>query len=274
MESLKVLIAEDSRENIETLLYLLEKYKKQLDICDVVSTLDQLAQVLETNTYDVAFLDIQFKKGNVFSVLDKAVLSGMELPEIIFVTAHGSFEYATKAIQFACLDFVNKPIDPQQLDDIVSKLIQKKDSKEEQKKQLEFLLDLLSGDMNKPASLAVVKPKGVIKYLDLEKLLYVNADKTTSVFYTSDEKIFSTRHLGYYIDLLSGNTNFVQISRSCLVNTDHIKNYNPKTRIIKLDNESELTVSHRYNKKFRESLKPQQGNRVEDVINKIKGFFG
>ncbi len=274
MDTLKVLIAEDSRENIETLLYLLEKYKKQLTISDVVSTLDELKEVLDNKTYDVAFLDIQFKKGNVFSVLDKAVLSGKELPEIVFVTAHGSFEYATKAIQFACLDFVNKPIDPQQLKDIVSKLIQKRNSKEEQKKQLEFLLDLLSGDMNKPASLAVVKPKGVIKYLDLDRLHYVVADKTTSVFYTIDEKIFSTRHLGYYIDLLSGNTNFVQISRSCLVNADHIKNYNPKTRIVSLDNDTELTVSHRYNKKFKESLKPRQANKMDDVINKIKGFFG
>jgi len=274
MELLKVLVAEDSRDNIETLLYMLEKYKDNLVVNDVVTTLPELEEVLERNSYDVAFLDIQFRKGNVFSVLDKAVLSGLELPDIVFVTAHGSFEYATKAIQLACLDFVNKPIDPDQLDEIVLKTLEKRRSKDEQKKQLEFLLGLLAGDMNNPGSIAVVKPKGIIKYLELDNLMYLMADKTTSIFYTTEDRIYSTKHLGYYIDLLSGNVNFAQINRSCLLNTDHIAHYNPKTRVIRLDNGTELTVSHRYNKKFKESLRLTPKGGMDEIINKIKGFFG
>lgn len=273
MIKLSTIIAEDSQENIDTLKFMLEKYNPQVEIKAIAKTLDEADCFFREQNYDLAFLDIQFKKGNIFSVLDKLVVEDIDLPEIVFVTAHGSFEYATKAIQFACLDFVNKPIDADQLDQIIKAVLKKRKSKEDQKKQLEFLLDLLSGDMNAPESLAVVKPKGIIKYIQLKDLLFIQADKSTSIFQTIGEKIYSTRHMGYYTDLLTGNSNIVQINRSCLVNMDLIQTYNPKTRIIKLQDGIELSVSHRYNKKFKHMVDRLQKRPIEDALRKIKDLF-
>lgn len=270
--SLRAIIAEDSQQNIDTLMYLL-KDRKELQIKAVVKTLAALQGELEQKLYDIAFLDIQFKKGNVFSVLEKIVESNIELPEIIFITAHGSFEYATKAIQFACLDFINKPIDPDQLNEVIVKYVERKKSAAEQKKQLEFLLNLLEGDMNQPQSMAIVKPKGIIEYLNLDDLIYIQADKTTSIFYTIEGKKFSVKHLGYYLELLSNHDKYVQTSRSCLLNIDYIRDYNPQSRVLNLTNGETLSVSHRYNKKFKNYLQQKDKSSLAEVIERLKNFF-
>ena len=270
---LRVLIAEDSQENIDTLSILLKETSESITISGIAKTLVEAEDLFRSDKYDIAFLDIQFKMGTIFEVLDRLLNDKVTLPEIVFVTAHGSFEYATRAIKYACLDFINKPIDPAALHEAVTKSSNKKATVEEQQKQVELLLQLIEGDVNKPSRVAVILPKNKIEYVEMNDLQYITADGNTSIFYLTENKFHSTRHLGYYIDLFEENSSIVQINRSCVVNRSNVKNYQPTSREVTLTNGDVLTASFRASKKLKSALKQQSSSGFQMGLDKLRELF-
>lgn len=267
---LKILIAEDSQENIDTLVILLEEYGIKPEALSIAKTIKEAEEKLLSEKFDLALLDIQFKKGTIFEVLDKLVHKSLALPEIVFVTAHGSYEYATKAIQFACLDFINKPVDPLQLKQVIEKYKTKFKSEQDQKKQVKLLLDLLEGDIKAPETVAVILPKNRMEFIKIDELLYITADGNTCQFHLSGKTFNSTRHLGYYIDIFDDNPNILQISRACIVNRKNVKEFNASNREMIMNNDEKLTVSHRAAKHIKSSLLTNQSFSIQASIEKIK----
>jgi len=69
----------------------------------------------------VVFLDIQLNDGTGFDVLEQlAQKNGKTTSHIVFITAHE--EYAIKAFRFSALDFLLKPVDPDELEMVVGKI--------------------------------------------------------------------------------------------------------------------------------------------------------
>jgi len=264
---LRVGIVEDSVENIDTLKYLLDQSSRDIEIVGEAKTLDE-ARELFAEALDIAFLDIQLKEGTIFEVLEEWHTSRRILPQIIFTTAHGSFDYAAKAIRFAALDFLTKPLDLEELNmalDRVKVRPQMHSGTDLREEQVGFLLDLLRGNMQSPGSIGIVLSKGVLEFVDLEEILYFQADEGTCKVKTlNGHSYHSTKHLGYYIDLLLGNKEFVQISKGCLVNTDHLKRYNHRDKALVMKNGEALIASHRFSKVLRKSLVERQGKKVVD----------
>lgn len=267
---LKILIAEDSLENVDTLQFILNSLPNDTVKQDVAMTLDDTFSKLNKNEYDLALLDIQFKKGTIFEVLEKLKNENISFPQIIFITAHGSFEYATKAIQFACLDFINKPVNPNHVLGLIKDLISKKRSNESKKEQIMLLLDLIEGDLNSPERIGVIRAKNKIEYINLNQLLYVQANGSTCKFYLTKNTFESVRNLGHYKDLFSENGNIIQINRSCIINKENIKSYSPADRKITMTNNVELIVSHRANNSVKQILNASNSNSLLNKLDKIK----
>ncbi len=270
---IRIFIAEDSQENIETLKYLLQSSGVQFEISAIAKTLEEAYDKLKSHPCDIAFLDIQFKKGTIFSVLDSLNNEDVLLPSIVFITAHGSFEYALKAIKYACLDFINKPIHSERLMDTLRNIEEQKRSAEEQKNQINLLLNLIEGDLNQPKTVGVARIKNKIEYVALEDLLYIKADGSTSLFHTLKTSFQSIRHLGYYIELFQDTGFMVQISRFYIVNKNHIVSYNPKTRLIQLADGTELLASYRANKNLKRLLKNKESSSLLSKIGKLKDLI-
>ncbi len=66
---------------------------------------------------DVVFLDIQMPDGTGFDLLEKIAVINFQ---VIFITAYD--QYALKAIKFSALDYILKPVDPNQLMEAVKKI--------------------------------------------------------------------------------------------------------------------------------------------------------
>lgn len=270
---IKIFIAEDSQENIDTLQVFLSRADLTCEVTGIGKTLDEAYELLKENNYDLAFLDIQFKKGTIFSILDRLNQEEVSLPDIVFITAHGSFEYAVKAIQYACLDFINKPINGERFFRLLEDVAGRKSSAEDQKKQINLLLELIEGDVTQPKTVGVIRPKNMIDYIALEDLLYVKADGSTSLFHTTKKTFTSVRHLGHYVDLFQDNNSIVQISRFSIVNRDHIDAYNPASRIITLSDGTQLQASHRANKNLRKSLKKKDSSSLINRLGQLKDIL-
>jgi two-component system LytT family response regulator len=254
--NIQVGIVEDNQENIETLKYLLNQVDSGITIEGEAQTMEEAFELLKSKRLDLAFLDIQLRKGTVFEVLDRLLQDGVPIPEIVFVTAHGSFENALNAIKFACIDFITKPIDQEAIRAALERFrARKKPERSDLQKQVGFLLNLMNKDLQKPASIAINLPRGILEFTELKEILYFEADQNMSkVKLVSGQTLRSVKHLGHYLELLYGHQEFIQISKSCLVNRVHLKQYNQRNKTLTLNNGESLIASHRFSRNLKKEL--------------------
>lgn len=254
--NIRIGIVEDNIDNINTLKYILDLVDIPVTITGEAQTKEEAYTLLKEGRIDLVFLDIQLRKGTIFEVLEKLYEERVKLPEMIFVTAHGSFENALNAIRFACIDFVTKPIDKVTIDMALNRYLQKRESSHgDIQKQVNFLLNLLSHDIQNPKSIAINLPKGILDFIDLEEIVYIQADENMAkVKLVNNKTLRSVKHLGYYIELLYGHGEFVQISKSLLVNTIHLKQYNHREKSLILKNGETLIASHRFSRNLKKQL--------------------
>ena len=254
-----IAIVEDSQGNIEVLLYMLEKSPYEIEIKGIAKTIGEAKLLLTRPDIDLAFLDIQLKEGTIFEVLDSLDRQKDLNFDMVFVTAHGSYENALRGIQFACLDFINKPIDQEELNVSLSKLSEKHPSKPGNQ-QINFLLDWIQNETAHPKTLGIVLPKGIIEFVPLDEILLFTADQSICrISMEAGKQYVSSKHLGYYIELLNQHHDFIQSSKSHLVNLNQVKQYDHRERTIRFKNGEHTIASHRFSKDVRKQILGRQG---------------
>jgi two-component system response regulator LytT len=98
----------------------LTKRVEQLD-CNVVAVFSQYHELLqwisdnEKSDVDILLLDIHVSDGNSFDLFQ----SGVELPQVILTTAYP--DYAIKAFEANCCDYLLKPFSDQRLSQAIAK---------------------------------------------------------------------------------------------------------------------------------------------------------
>lgn len=272
---LRTVIIEDSHENIDTLTFMLKRCPLQMDIIGKADNIEDALTILSLKNIDMAFLDIQLGEGLVFQVLEKLLVSHGINFEIVFVTAHTSFEYATKAIQFACLDFITKPVSQEKLDQVILKAVSNRSNKDKES-QIRYMMELLKENLSAPRSISIVLPKGIIEVLPLDDISHIEADGNTSLFHlTTRDSLHSVKPLAHYLELMGGHPEFRQISRNCLVNMKNIRRYDHRHKELVMITGEKTVVSHRYSVHFRKALLENESpsSIVEQVIYQFKNFF-
>jgi DNA-binding LytR/AlgR family response regulator len=121
--------------------------------------------------------------------------------------------------------------------------------------------------------MAVPRLRGEIEFITIADILYIEADASTTIFNCLDQKFHSSKPFGYYSSLLLQHESFMQISRSCLLNKDLVKKYQPNDRIIRLLNGEELKVSHRYKTYVRNNIDSNQETLMNKAISGLKRLF-
>ncbi len=117
--------------------------------------------------------------------------------------------------------------------------------------------------------------RGVIELVELSTIVYFEADENVSIIYlTNNHKLHSSKNFGHFLGLLSDKKEFVQISKSCLVNLTHVKQYNHQDKSLKLKSNDSLVVSHRFSKSLHKYLLNNQKDLVnEGMFDFLKGLF-
>ena len=113
---IKTAIIDDEQHGIKTLKH----YLVQTGLVEIVFTAEAGAEalpLLQNNKIDVLFLDIEMPGLNGFDMLNQ--LKEIDF-KVVFVTAYN--QYAIKAIKMNALDYLLKPIDPEDLVQAVDRL--------------------------------------------------------------------------------------------------------------------------------------------------------
>ncbi|MEM7103644.1 MAG: LytTR family DNA-binding domain-containing protein [Bacteroidota bacterium] len=164
---------------------------------------------------DLVFLDIQMEDGTGFDLLEI-------LPEInfklIFTTA--SDAWAIKAFRYSAVDYLLKPIDPQELQEAVAKIEEKPQVQQE---SFDILLDTVKEQVNpKRLALHTLDKIHVVQISDI--LRCESTGSYTEFFFTTQKKLLVTRTLKEFDKLLADHQ-FIRVHQSHLVNTLHIREF-------------------------------------------------
>jgi len=176
---------------------------------------DGLAQISKY-TPDLVFLDVEMPGMNGFEMLRKLPAKKFE---IIFTTSHD--HYAIRAIRFAALDYLMKPIDATSLQEAISRLKEKRETSEISTSQLEIINHHKEKKLD---NLAVPTMEGLL-FIGLNDIIRCEAeDKYTKIFLADKKMILSSRTLGDFESLLDVY-GFFRIHKSYLINLKHLKKY-------------------------------------------------
>lgn len=190
---LKALIVDDEEKARDILLFHLENSVPEITRIEMASNVPEALQQIRRFQPDILFLDIVMPQRDGFDLLD--ALDDWNF-DVIFTTAHDQF--AIKAIRFSALDYLLKPIDPDELREAVLRHLEKKGEYPRRKDLYRNFVDNLRIPKEHEFKLAIPTTDGTY-FFRIPEIIRCQADRNYTVFYLTGQRRFvSSKTLGEY----------------------------------------------------------------------------
>lgn len=213
---IKAIIIDDIEQARITFKKDLEVYAPDIVVIGEASGVIEGAKLLKQLQPDILFLDIQMQDGSGFDLLD--ILPGIPF-KIIFITA--SDAHAIKAFRYAAIDYLLKPVDPDELVQALSKF--RSDNANEEAKY-SLLNDSLKNHSKINERLAL-HAQDKIHIVNINEIIRCESTVNYTEFFFKDSKrIVVSKTLKDFEDIL-GDQGFYRVHQSHLVNTRLIKEF-------------------------------------------------
>ncbi|MCF8363215.1 MAG: LytTR family DNA-binding domain-containing protein [Prolixibacteraceae bacterium] len=235
-QKLSAIIIDDELPAIEQLKALLEETGRIEITGSLTSPEKALCQIVNKKP-DILFIDIQMP---VLSGIDLLkALSGFEkIPYVVVVTAYE--DYMLEAFRNSAFDFLLKPVGRDEIDSCIDRV--EKGLNNNPGQNFGQLFNKLNNRLTVTGSFTT-------HYIDLENILYLQADgRYSKIHLTSGKTISSCRNLGNLFEEIKINQ-FIRISRSCVINSDYLtrQNHNNRTLLLEANGTSrEVAYSKRF----------------------------
>jgi two-component system, LytTR family, response regulator len=236
---IKALIIDDEKKARETIRNMVNLYCSNLEIVGEAEEIKTAEQLIGSLKPDLVFLDIKMPNGSGFDLLTR--LGNVDF-RVIFITAYA--EYAIKAFKFSAIDYILKPINPDELIASVNK-VQTLAEKESLNERLEAFISNMAG-ISRDIKKIVLKTSDSIHVINVRDIIRCEADGNYTCFYLiNDKKILVSNTLKEYDEMLAPYR-FFRTHQSHLVNIDHIERYEKKSGgFLVMKDRSEVPVSVR-----------------------------
>ena len=256
MNQYNAIIIDDEDNVRQTLEILIKQVCPELKLCGSANSAESGRQLLAVHDIQLIFLDISMPKENGFEFLASIP---REKYTIIFTTAYE--EYALKAIKANAIDYLLKPIDPDELQDAVKKAVtylnlhaQTGDMRKIYAESLENLLAQVRDSKQHIRKITVMEKFG-FRILDIHTIRYLEADSNYTIIHVSGlEKIISSKTIGEFEKVLDP-TMFFRIHKSTIINMNFLKGFSSfQGYYAIMDDNTNLQVSRRRFLEFRETI--------------------
>lgn len=216
----KAVIIEDEKKSRKALVGLLDRYCPNVIISGIADGMRDGLEMIRSTNPDVIFLDIQMPDGSGFKLLEQ--LDEINF-EVIFTTAFD--QYAIKAIKYSALDYLLKPIVPQELMEAVKKVEDRKVAKQSDvNRNIDVLLDNIKTSSTE-AQKIILTTAEKIHVIKVDDILRCASDNYyTNFFFTDGTKLLVSKTLKESESLLKEHS-FIRPHKSHLINTRYIKGY-------------------------------------------------
>lgn len=213
---IKAVLIDDIEQARVTFKKDLEVYAPDVTVVGEASGVVEGAKLLKAVQPDIVFLDIQMQDGSGFDLLD--ILG--EIPfKIIFITA--SDAHAIKAFRYAAIDYLLKPVDP---DELVHALDKFRKSDHNESDTYKLLNESLRGNGKSQERLAL-HAQDKIHIVHIADIIRCESSVNyTEFFFRNAKRIMVSRTLKEFEDILS-DQGFYRVHQSHLVNTKMIQEF-------------------------------------------------
>ena len=213
----------DDDKNLRTgLKALLERYTNDILIVGEAESVKSGIIAIEKHQPQVIFLDIHLSDGTGFDILEKLkATTKIIASQIVFITAHE--QYAVKAFKFSALDFILKPIDPEELQATISK-IKEVSSRSKSFDHIDLLLENIKKKVDNFKRIALSTSDG-IHLFEVADIIRCEAKGNYTEFFIKNHKpVLISKTLKEYEEMLT-NQGFERIHQSHLINLTYLKSY-------------------------------------------------
>lgn len=215
---IKSILIDDEEHCLATLRMLLDKFCPQVQIVQQCLSAKEGLEAIRNLHPDLVFLDIEMPAMNGFEMLE-------QFPEIsfavVFTTSYD--RYAIKAIRFSALDYLLKPIDPNELISAVKKVGEQRHLP--MAEQFQMLLKQIRNKDHQMTKIAVPTVEG-FELIPADHVIRCEADDNyTHLFLKNKSKITACRTLKEMEEQLHDFTFFIRVHHSYVVNLNEVTRY-------------------------------------------------
>ncbi len=235
---LRVLIVDDEADARENLKLMLAEHAPEVEVVGQAGSAAEARQRINELQPNALFLDIKMPGEDGFQLL--ASIADLDMP-VVFTTAYD--EFALKAFKQNALDYLEKPIDQEDLVRAVRKL-------ERATNELNGSQSAIAALMKDPASplstrLAVPGRDG-LTLVKHEDILYLEAnDSYTTIHLKDGKRNLSSKHIRVFETNLDPKT-FFRVHKTFIINLAHLKGFSRvEGNMAQLDNGTLIPVSRR-----------------------------
>lgn len=234
---INAVIVDDEPDSIDTLRVLVNTFLDNVEIIGSATDIKTAYSLIQSHEPDLVFLDIEMGTDTGFDLLELLDNSNFHL---IFVTAHEKF--ALKAIRFSALDYLIKPVSPQELKRSVARLQRFGEPKDDVKKVKHMFTNLLTE--NRGHHRLSIPTLDGFEFVKISDILYCKADGSYSHIYLKNgEKLTTSKNLKYYSEILE-EYSFYRIHSATLINLMYLKKFGKSVGgYVIMEDGSELSVA-------------------------------
>ncbi|MBP7513029.1 MAG: response regulator transcription factor [Flavobacteriales bacterium] len=239
--SLRALIVDDESDARENLRIMLEDNCPEVEVVAQAASAEQARALIDDHKPQALFLDIKMPGEDGFSLLRS--VKHLEIP-VVFTTAYD--EFALQAFKQNALDYLEKPIDPEELKRAVRKLA-KLSADPAAGTRHASALEALMNDPASPLSTRVAVPsRDGLVLIKHDDITYLEAsDSYTTVFTRDGKKVISSKHIRVFETNLDAKK-FFRVHKSYIINLEHLKGFSRgEGNMAMLDNGALIPVSRR-----------------------------
>lgn len=211
---MNILIADDEPLAQQTLKFIIESYHRSYSVVAVCANADEVLHSLARKKVDIILLDIEMPGKSGIQLA--AEIQDLNL-HVIFITAHD--EYALRAFRLSAIDYLLKPVDPQELANALEKC--RSFAKGFYKQQWSLYQQSLHGVQEQIA----LPTRTGLEVCKLSEIVFLKGDESyTHVVFLNKSEILVSRKLGEMEEQLA-IFNFLRVHKSFIINLIHVKRY-------------------------------------------------
>lgn len=244
----KAIIIDDEQHARENLLGLLSEHCPSVHIAGLAASVEEGETVIKKIKPDLIFLDIKLSRSSGFQLLE--MVGNMDF-EVIFITAYDN--YAIRAIKFSALDYILKPVNPDELKAAVMKM-EKRIEQDQKSHQLKLLIENFNRERFN--SKIAVRTNEKLEFLAISSIVRLQGESNyTKIHLEGGGSLLVSKSLIEFEELLS-ELGFFRVHKTHLVNLNCIKSYHKsKDSCLILADNTNIPVSRRRKAALSEILK-------------------
>ena len=227
----------NAREFLEKLI--IRNFSKKLIVLKTVDSVKNGVEAIKNFRPDLVFLDIQMPDEYglaLFNHFDTIFF------DVILTTAHKN--YAIEAIKKDAFDYLLKPINFIELNDVIRKY-ERKQEENARESRVKSILENFNVDTNEFNKLAIPTLDGY-ELIKISNILYCQAqDNYCKMFTYTGKEILISKTLKFVSEELLTQEVFVRVHKSYLINLNYITSYAKQDHNITLINGDIIPVSYR-----------------------------